>query len=119
MSIERASRILCSAQSCLDLRHDEWNPRIHMIEDLRSVNPIRHRIDQSTSLYEAISFFSLIIGANLLSNVEASLAMPPVHERTRGVNELCSIFLIRCSEHLFFPLRASYTQLAEDQNLIE
>ena len=28
--------------------------------------------------------------------------MPPVHEKTRGVNELCSTSLIRCSLHLFF-----------------
>ena len=58
------------------------------------------------------SRFSAIFIPSLLKNLEASVPIPPKHDRTRGVNVPCSIFRIRSLYFAFFDFSREFYVVA-------
>ena len=59
--------------------------------DLKSSNLSRHLIQLTMVLYNTSCFLDSE-AANLFMNVVVSMLAPPRQEKTRGLNEACSLF---------------------------
>ncbi len=71
-------------------------PRMHITDDLSSEKFGLHLTQWRVELY-GLPCFSDIREANLLYTMVAAGPIPPAAERTSGVNEPCSISLMRSS----------------------
>ena len=89
------ARLMLESAAEIGWWYEDWLPRIHMIEALMDAKDSRH-LSHPIILWSMVGASSGLTCQPDVCGVIASLPMPPVVEKTRGVKTPCSTSLILC-----------------------